>query len=256
MAYNIVCHGNSITEGTGAETTYPTQLDTLLGGAHVVYNEGTGGITTPALVDNFASEVQAHYAEGEDNIVVFWESSNFFSIGYAVETEKANLLEYSELCIANGWRLIICNVIQRGIVNALSSLEEWRPKVAELNEWLSYNWHSFAHAYCNFHDLNSAFSTPFEGNGDATYFVDQAHLTTVGYGLIAAEVQAAISRINTSYEVVAPSGATKLIADYRLANGKTATIYDNNGQALSYVLSEGTPAITTNPTSMAAYVSS
>lgn len=255
MALNIVCHGNSITLGTGG-TPYPTQLDTLFGGSHAIFNEGTGAIQTAQLITNFATEVHAHYDAGaDDNIVIFWESTNEFYFGETLQNEIDNIIAYCTLARDNGWKVILGNLIRRGNYSALD-FDTWNARVDDFNAWLSGNWISLAHGFCDFYGLHVDLQTPFTGVGPVSYYSDEAHLNTAGYALVAAEAKTAIEYAVASgsfQTVTLPDTSKRIIHDYRLAGGsKVAVVYAGS---TAYTYKGETPALVPTPATMVGYVS-
>jgi hypothetical protein len=76
-AVKITCDGNSLTNGHGDGTPYPTQLAALspLSGAVTVANLGISGQVTEAMTSS-AADVNAEYVAGKTNVLIAWEGIN------------------------------------------------------------------------------------------------------------------------------------------------------------------------------------
>lgn len=73
----ITCDGNSLTDGHGDGTPYPTQLAALapLNGAVAISNVGISGQITTAMASS-AADVNGAYVAGKTNVLIAWEGLN------------------------------------------------------------------------------------------------------------------------------------------------------------------------------------
>lgn len=186
MPYNIVCHGNSLTLGA-TQTPYPDQLETLLGAGHTVHNEGYGGQGTQFLYDNFLTHVQPHYDYDATmtNVVIFWEATNQLGAAeWEASDDYALQQDYVTLAHSYNWKVIVCNIIQRG--NAID-LPQWRLRLVDFNALIAGSDRVFADGYLDIWSLEADFQSEFTGVGPVASYIDEAHLNTSRYGFIAAD---------------------------------------------------------------------
>ena len=198
-SFNVVFDGDSLTFGyqsafsggnAPVERHYPTQLANPSWRHVAGRNIGVAGQTLAQCNSNFATRGAIQYDNTNypgKNYVVIWGGTNDIYVDAQTGAQAfARLQTYAATVKAAGFKVIACNMISRGQFN--STQEGYRQ------------------------DFNAAFaadSTTFDGGrvfldsqpgiggvgaySNATYFdTDQIHLTTAGYGIVAAAVRSVL----------------------------------------------------------------
>lgn len=178
---SFVCDGNSITFGVGG-SPYPDQLHALLPRL-VVANVGVGGKTTQQLIDDFTAKVAPLYRQNAE--LVFFEEHNSFNVGggnNTVAAEQILVQTYVSRAKSVGFKVWICTPPPSGdtAVNAL---------LTPYSVWLRAN-HGFADGFIDLNVIPEL--TPPGITDNPTYFSDAVHLTSAGYGKLAAKVYGAV----------------------------------------------------------------
>jgi lysophospholipase L1-like esterase len=120
MSHVVVCHGNSITDGSFATVhiyNYPEQLRALLDsmdqGEWTVHNEGTGGLRTPELTAEFAAVVDVHAGAGRNIVVVMEGGNDLKNTPSTVAQALQNMADYYAAASAAGWEVWTCTATPR-----------------------------------------------------------------------------------------------------------------------------------------------
>jgi len=198
---NVVCDGNSITEGNGAAggaNSYPTQLGTLLGGGYAVTNKGTAGVYIGHMIDDRFRTLNTidtlFDASAAQNILIACEGTNDIQNGASAVQSFQRMKEYCLIHKHKGWQIIVATTIADGNYNGTQETER-----AAYNALVVANWPDFADGLADF-----AADTHFDAQSDTSdttyYQVDTIHLTATGNGILAQIAYDAIQAL--------PSGAT------------------------------------------------
>jgi lysophospholipase L1-like esterase len=120
MSNVLVCHGNSITDGSFATVhiyTYPEQLQALLDSHDpsnwTVFNEGTGGHRTPQLTSEFAAVVDVHAGAGENIVIVMEGGNDLKNTPSTVPQALQNMADYYAAASLAGWTVWVCTATPR-----------------------------------------------------------------------------------------------------------------------------------------------
>lgn len=199
---NLVCLGNSLTEGWGASTggsnggyhhNYPSQLARLLGG--IKYrNLGVGGETLTQIQSRIATQVSPSYSNQVPSILsILIAASNDLKYNgsgtqdttgnTAVATAAYNLLVtiFNETG-AIGYKKIVSTELRRTDAGGVSNtaFEERR---TIYNNLVANNWQNFADGFVG---LRTITALEIAGStDDLTLFADKVHLTKLGYSYVA-----------------------------------------------------------------------
>lgn len=199
---NVVCHGNSLTFGTGqtAGTDYPTQLAALLRSGDTVSNQGFASYTTAdlsagsGLAGAFETVVTPNRSTRKTNVLIFWEIRNhlrsFVLASNSNPPQAAHdaAVTYIAAARALGWYVINATIIATlttsvsvANINACNALVR-----ADL---------CGAHALLDL-EVNAAFNANGGAQTNTTYFQgDQIHITTAGAALVAALAKTALQNL-------------------------------------------------------------
>ena len=185
----VICHGNSLTAGTGGQTDFPAQLRTLLGDdSYAVFNLGVGGKETPTMISEAPTIVDPNYSSRRPaNIVIGWEITNHVgstpaSPAGTAEPHYSSIRDYGLARKAVGFRALIGTYIARTARDETQRLL--------INSTINSNFSSLGLEVLDF-----AAIPEFDAIGDVTnttWYLDGTHLTTAGYAKIAALCQAQI----------------------------------------------------------------
>lgn len=188
----IFCHGNSLTVGIGG-TAYPAQLAALPGISGVVGNvvlSGADGGTTQDMIDDAPTSVDNWLPLGySPTILVAWEIGNDIYYNGNVEAAKARWIEYCNDRRTAGWDKIISITLtpRNQSTPAGDNVAQYNAKLTEINVWLRANYASFCDGLA---DVEA--DSRLQNYNNATYFSDGTHLTTAGYGIVAAIVKTTV----------------------------------------------------------------
>lgn len=210
---NVVCDGDSLTNGFGSGTPYPTQLAALapLNGQVPVTNVGISGQTIQDMMDNHA-DVDGAFVDAKDNTLILWGGTNNIFFGQsAATTLAAQTANIAARRAAKNWKkIVLINLIPR----CISSTDE----AANINHNAIFDAYNAtlrdsykamgADALVNTRQAGSPFAltgytlanfaasaaqgwwNPAEGNFPT-------HLSTAGYGAIAAMVADVLKHLRT-----------------------------------------------------------
>lgn len=181
-AGRFVAEGDSLSVGFPDQTPWPT-IFAANNPAPTVWNEANGGdsIHTHLLPDG--GIVDSHYSSGAPfNVCVVWAGTNdMVNEGRSAAQTLADAETYCLARRATGWKVVFLNCI-------------WR---VDLNETTRNTYNSSlsaAHTWCDaLVDVATPMGTP--GTQPAYWLVDQIHLTTAAYQVVAAMVEAAVRAV-------------------------------------------------------------
>lgn len=176
--WGLICHGNSITNGPGGQTPWPTQIVPLVAAkTKWVWNFGYVGYA----IDQLIPQSPINPPQQRDNfriVAVLQEATNsIFNMiyGNTVPLILSQLEEWCSIYRAVGAKIIMPTTIKAGTFSP--TMEAAR---LEINEWIrAAPAAGTIDAVC---DLESLFPDPTDTE---KYLVDTIHPTTVGYGLMA-----------------------------------------------------------------------
>lgn len=189
---NIVCDGDSLTEGggaTGANYYYPAQLERQLqkvAGKCYTHNLGRGGYTITQMADDFASRAVPLKRTGSVNVYVAWGGTNDAYYNADGATIAARYWAWVDAAVAAGFEVLAVTQMPRGDFNAgqLQALTDFNALVVA-----GYRDHGcFA---CDRVDQIAVLQDP----ANTTYFADTIHLTDAGYRVRAANAAQHIGRL-------------------------------------------------------------
>ena len=179
----VVCDGNSLTAGQGLP--YPFQLAALFSKEGVdVVNVGVNGQTTQQLIAAFPAKAAANFIAGAE--LIYFEQYNSFNPtngNSTVAAEITRVQTYVAQAKAAGFRVWICTP-------PLTSDLDINDKIVLYTAWLRAN-HAFADGFIDLQAM--AQLNPAGVAANPKYYRDSAHLTTLGYGAVAAEVHTALT---------------------------------------------------------------
>lgn len=191
----VACDGNSLTQGAGGQTPYPTQLATLLGAGWNVVNYGVGGQEAWEMSNDATTTVDTQFALSATKCVsVAWEGIIGLRLQTPVEVVYAHLVDYCRGRRMVGWQVLVLTVLPSSGTGTPVGFEAAR---LSLNTLIRTNWATFADGLV---DVTTDARIGDPGDElDTTYYLDEAglhvHLTTAGYAIIAEAVQAAIAAL-------------------------------------------------------------
>ena len=188
----LCCVGNSLTEGSG-QVPYPTQIQARLPTSWVVTNRSRGGWPTaqaPGSPDAFTN-LQYIYptdalpdisGRAVRNILVMWEVRNQMGLGSTPRQAVDSLWIYVARARRSGWEVWVCTVIDTNPIGFTNG------------DRLTANGYIAAEAAANgCQVIDLAADARLATRTNLTYFSgDEIHLTTVGYGVVAELVAAAV----------------------------------------------------------------
>src|SRR5712692_7390936 len=191
-SYEILCDGNSLTDGAGAlsaANSYPRQLDrflTTLGAKVLVQDLGVSSQTTLDMLAKAHTQIDPLFnPKFNVNVVVAWEGTNQLYFGATGQQAYQSLVQYCVGRRAAGFRVLILTLLPRG--NSSVAFETDRNFV---NTALRTNWPQFADGL-----VDVAADTRFQDVTNRTYYSwDQVHLNDTGYQIVAQQVGAAVLR--------------------------------------------------------------
>lgn len=200
---NVICDGNSLTQGLGIDTvSYPIQLGWLMAPADPfvkIRNSGVGNTDTPTRDAAAPTVVDPYYdAAADRNILIYW---GFILDGggdggdppaaYAI-----NKTYFEHRRAANpAMKLIVGGMIRNNgnSVTTISGLisADFTAATANPYVWLAGPGITYADMLIKFWLIPE-----LSDENNATYFnVDKTHLTQAGYAVVAAAVRDAIALI-------------------------------------------------------------
>jgi lysophospholipase L1-like esterase len=190
---NIVCDGNSLTAGSGANnaTAYPPQLETLLratGRNDCVSNIGIGGQVTTAMTAKAAAHIDANWEGSPQKIVVAWECTNDLFFGTSAATAYSNFVSYCQARRAAGAQVVAVTVLPRSDAGTPGTFEASRQTV---NTNIRANWATFADALADV-AADTRIGDPGDELDTTYYTADKVHMNSTGYGVVAEVVKNAI----------------------------------------------------------------
>jgi hypothetical protein len=184
LPWQVICQGNSLTDGPPGGTPYPIQLRALLGNAvGNVWKCGVGGYTTSQLIS--LSPLPMLNRTGK-YVLVLWEGANAIYYGDGSGRTAAGLFaDISRWCgIYRAAPMSSCKIIVPNITPA-TTIAGYESLRLAYNALLASQWASIADATVDVASL-------FPDTSDATKFMDGVHFTTLGYGLVASAVETAV----------------------------------------------------------------
>lgn len=172
----VAFSGNSLVAGDqGGGTTIPGLLQTNLGGSWTVSNLGLSGYSTGRLNELDQERVDLLFSSSAAKAVCcVWEVTNDLYYTSGLESAKKRIRDYCLRRKAQGWYVIVGNVLPRQDVNTPGGFEAAR---GSFNTWLAANYTSFAHALVDCAGV-SGFTDPA---GGGNFAADKVHLTAAGY---------------------------------------------------------------------------
>lgn len=210
-AVKIVCDGNSLTHSYNSGTPYPQQLAALapLSGAVSVINRGISGQSTATMTAD-ASDVEGHYDAAKKNVLIVLEGTNSLGSNSAVVAAEHMRLYFVDRIAAQPTRLnMLITCPPRQVAGGTEAGDlVFNAKVDAYNDILRANWRAWGvKVLVDIRVPGSPFNLP--GYTRAHFNASQAtdgiwaagevnaytHLSTAGYGVLAAMVAAGLRRM-------------------------------------------------------------
>jgi lysophospholipase L1-like esterase len=193
----IVFDGDSLTVGLqNGAVPYPKQLIRLYYGDTPVpncvgYNCGNSAETVADMIASAPATVDIYRGDAgfSKYICIFWGGTNDINLGETAATVQGRIQTYCMARRAAGWKVFVMTIIPNGTMSAAEKLVR-----VEVNNWIKANYASFADGLID-PTANAAFDEESDTGNTTYYNADTAHLTTVGYGLIASIVKTAIDAL-------------------------------------------------------------
>jgi len=170
----VIWDGDSLT--FGSTNSYPNQVVTTLSGLKVAVS----GRTIAQMITDAPTKVDIHYRPYiPRNVVSFWGGTNDLGQGDSATTTFNRLLSYVSARRAVGWQVYVKTVTKRGDAPFTAGMETERQ---------SYNTQVINGAAANGYTvLDVASDALLQDTSNTTYYgADKEHLTTTGYGVVAA----------------------------------------------------------------------
>lgn len=198
----VLCAGNSLTSGTGSTSgatqtlsstanNYPGQLWSLLGSSvYSVRIDGYPGRNTPQMILEVPAfgDLYRYPSTGQKQVAVCWEITNDLGSTTNAWASYRRFVSFCQARRALGWKVIAVTVLPRQD-SPYAGFETARLQV---NTWIKANWQSFADNYADV-----ASDSRLQDPTNTTYFyTDKVHLTSVGYGIVASIIQAAVLAVS------------------------------------------------------------
>lgn len=194
---NVVLCGNSFMQGFGMLTTpFAKRMRTALSLTPIdIIQAAQGGQTTPGLISNGASQVDAFYNSdlvAKKNVAVVWEISNDLYLNGASDTTAYNNIKtYCQARKSAGYKVVVCHCLPRTAGGTPVNFETYRNNV---NALLSLNAVSegWADQVVSFPASISATNA----SNDGTYYAgDGTHLNDTGTALAVTAIATAVSTV-------------------------------------------------------------
>jgi lysophospholipase L1-like esterase len=176
---NVALEGDSITVG------YAAQLPPLMASRAGIRSIATGGETVATMNTQIATQLRPLYRTSiSRNIAVLLGGTNDAAAAAPAATIYSRISAWHAAARAEGFRTLCCTITPRGD-NAT-----YNTTISDTNALLRAD-HTFADGF-----LDVAAISSLTDPNDTTYFnADKLHLTTAGYGVLAAAVAGAIAAL-------------------------------------------------------------
>lgn len=186
---NIVCDGNSLTQGQGGTTSYPQYLSGMIQNSSV-QNFGVGGQTTQQMEADAVTQIDTQINLKKENILIAWEIGNDVYYNGNVQDACQRFKDYCLNRKQNGWqKIIILNCPPRKQGTQFGDSEAtYNQKLIEINQWLSNNYSSFADEL-----IDLANDARFQNYSPLVYSNDFVHYVNNGYNIIAQKIKEVIN---------------------------------------------------------------
>ena len=176
--------GDSLTHGFGStcNRNYPVQL--AVPPSVLRYNVAEYGDTFVTLSSEASTRIDPLIAAGQTNVLVLWAGTNDLAAGTSASTLYSDITSYISARHTAGWKVVILTITPRNDSAWDSTYETQR---GLLNTSILGN-AAGADGVVNLTTIADLLTTT-----NTTYFLsDQLHLTSTGYGIVAAAVDAVI----------------------------------------------------------------
>lgn len=235
--HQVVCDGNSLTDGYGSSTglhtapnnmtgmDYPAQLSRSLSTGFQVLNFGVSGQTTTQMSSDAATQIDPLFnatAYGQ-NILVAWEITNDVQNGQVSWPQAyQNFKNYCLARKAAGWKIVVLTVLPRQYFGPDDVIFEVG-RIAT-NTLLRLEWPQYADAIADVGDL-------------AMLRPDGIHTDDAGYGIVATAVKHSIQSLVQPVPVpentlmvttVTPTGPILGAINYSVTGGADAAKFQIN----------------------------
>jgi lysophospholipase L1-like esterase len=187
---NIACDGDSLTQGGGGASPYPTQLAASFPMSKIT-NFGQGGDTLNNMAANVVATVDAVFDATRISACCAWGGTNDIFFGDSAATAISDYASYCTARRAAGWKVVAFTILPRSDTGVPGAFETSRQT---FNTSIRANWTTYADALADV-----AANTTIGDAGDeldTTYYQsDKVHLTTAGQAVVTGIVSTAIMTI-------------------------------------------------------------
>lgn len=189
---NIVCDGDSITEGAFASyfNNWPRLMeDLLLYNSNIHLTAFSGGTTVTQNANRTKWQSKIFSSNDPYNLVIVFLGTNDLAGGIVAETVYGNLSSYISAIKTIGYDVIVCTCLPR---QAFLSTQAENERLA-YNQMIRENWASLGCSYLVDFDAEGTMGrTDLVGN--ATFYVDGTHPTILGQNIIAGYIGELVSK--------------------------------------------------------------
>lgn len=192
---NVLCDGNSLTAGSGAETAgYPAQLETLLGAGWSVSQIGVGGQMTGSMLMDADTQADALYdASASQNILIAWEGTNDLYNGLSPGQSARRMRDYVLRRRHAGWQKVYTMaVLSRSDPSTPATFNTSR---ATYNSTLATTHGGTAVVRL---DQDSRIGDDGDEQNSPPFAEDLVHMLDEGYGYVAEDVYAILTAAASS----------------------------------------------------------
>lgn len=181
----IVCDGDSITRGQGADDpqSFPGYLQALLGSDWLITNKGVSGQRLDQMETDASTDIDALFNSGTytKNIVNALGGTNDLYQGWDAATIITRLQTYWSHRKSAGWTVWVMTILSFNAT--LSSVDQATAdsRIATVNTWIRANWNLYADRL-----VDIAVDPRLDDWSDTTYYTaDGIHPTITGYAVLA-----------------------------------------------------------------------
>jgi lysophospholipase L1-like esterase len=191
--YNVVCEGDSLTEGYGATAgnTYPELLVAKYLADDAIKitatNMGVGGQTVATMIVNASTTIDPLLGDYK-RALIFWGGVNDLGTSATAETVYQRILTYCTARKAAGWNVFACTILPQDHYTSILDFEDKRVYV---NNKIRTELIDVVDGIIDFTTDENIGQKGDETN--LTYYnADKIHLTDAGYAIVANMVYAGI----------------------------------------------------------------
>lgn len=193
----IICDGDSITEGAGSlgpgntGATYPAQMYTNDFPTYDMVNAAVGGLKVTDLIAR-AADIDALYDTNRTrNIIAVLIGSNDLAQGVTSATLYDNIVLYCQARRTTGFKVVVVTILPRGTAAAGGVGSAYDNNRLAVNTLIRTNWATFADALADAGG-DATIGTVAAADGATYYSTDHIHLIDAGHTVLKNLVKTAI----------------------------------------------------------------